>query len=131
MRGKRIRSVEGEMTKQEWAKPHIPIKSSKLWVRSAGPTVPQTLIEAGNDEVRISWTIILSVTVHSLKHTSDVVLEWNDICSTKSWALFATMILTLCKSRMLLVLWVSCLNKKLLLPCGCLHMEQLQTKWTR
>ncbi|KAM0977363.1 hypothetical protein ACFX13_020484 [Malus domestica] len=38
------------MTKQEWAKPHIPIKSSKLWVRSAGPTIPETLIEADNDK---------------------------------------------------------------------------------
>ena len=84
MRGKRMKSVEGEMTKQEWPDPHIPVESSKLWVRSACPAVPETLIEAGNDEVISSWTIILSVTVHSLIRTSDVILEWNYICSTES-----------------------------------------------
>ncbi|XP_070672095.1 uncharacterized protein [Malus domestica] len=50
MRGKRMRSVEEEMTKQEWAEPHIPIESSKLWVRFASLTVPETLIEASNNE---------------------------------------------------------------------------------
>ena len=100
MRWKRMRSVEGEMTKQEWPEPHILVESSKLWLRSADPAIPQTLIEACNDEVRNSWTIILSVTMHSLIRTLDVVLEWNDICSTKSGLLFATMILTLCKIMM-------------------------------
>ncbi|XP_068314975.1 uncharacterized protein [Pyrus communis] len=38
------------MTKQEWAEPHILVESSKLWVRSAGLAIPETLIEAGNDE---------------------------------------------------------------------------------
>ncbi|KAM2701928.1 hypothetical protein EV2_003709 [Malus domestica] len=51
----RMRSVEGEMTKQEAKEPHIPVKSSKLWLRSPGPAVPQTLIEAGND----AWQIDL------------------------------------------------------------------------
>ena len=72
------------MTKQEWQELHIPVESSKLWLRYAGQAISQTLIEAGNDEVRISWTIILSVTMHSLIRTLDVVIEWNDICSTKS-----------------------------------------------
>ncbi|XP_070668952.1 uncharacterized protein [Malus domestica] len=50
MRGKRMRTVEGEMTKQEWAKPHIPVESSKLRVRFVGPSVLKTLIEACKDE---------------------------------------------------------------------------------
>lgn len=62
----RMRSVEGEMTKQEAKEPYILVESSKLWLRSLGSGVPQTLIEAGNDEVRISWTIILSITMLSL-----------------------------------------------------------------
>ncbi|KAM1192640.1 hypothetical protein ACFX13_013199 [Malus domestica] len=37
MRWKRMRSVEREMTKQEWQEPQIPVKSSKLWLRSTGP----------------------------------------------------------------------------------------------
>ena len=40
------------MTKQERSEPHIPVESSKLWLKSAGPAIPQTLIEAGNGEVR-------------------------------------------------------------------------------
>ncbi|RXH83498.1 hypothetical protein DVH24_005751 [Malus domestica] len=50
MIGKKMRSVEEEMTKQKWAEPHIPAESSKLWVISAIPTIPETLIEAGNNE---------------------------------------------------------------------------------
>ncbi|KAM1301067.1 hypothetical protein ACFX2H_012151 [Malus domestica] len=46
----RMRSVEGEMTKQEAKEPYIVVESSKLWLRSLGSGVPQTLIEAGNDE---------------------------------------------------------------------------------
>ncbi|XP_050117827.1 uncharacterized protein LOC126595586 isoform X2 [Malus sylvestris] len=46
----RMRSVEGEMTKQEAKEPYILVESSKLWLRSLGSGVPQTLIEAGNDE---------------------------------------------------------------------------------
>ncbi|XP_070682502.1 uncharacterized protein [Malus domestica] len=38
------------MTKQKWPEPHIPVKSSKLWFRSAAPAISQTLIKAGNDE---------------------------------------------------------------------------------
>ncbi|KAM1393903.1 hypothetical protein ACFX2F_030008 [Malus domestica] len=38
------------MTKQEWPETHIPAKSSKLWLRYAGPPIPETLIEAGNNE---------------------------------------------------------------------------------
>ncbi|XP_068319704.1 uncharacterized protein [Pyrus communis] len=38
------------MTKQEWAEPYIPVKSSKLWLRSASLAVQETLIEAGNNE---------------------------------------------------------------------------------
>ncbi|KAM1180392.1 hypothetical protein ACFX2G_019864 [Malus domestica] len=38
------------MMKQEAKEPHILIESSKLWLRSLGPAVPQTLIEAGNNE---------------------------------------------------------------------------------
>ena len=70
-----MKSVQGEMTKQEWPEPHIPIESSKLWLRYAGPTVPETLIEADNDGVKSCWTITLSITVHFLIRTSDVVLE--------------------------------------------------------
>ncbi|XP_050117829.1 uncharacterized protein LOC126595586 isoform X4 [Malus sylvestris] len=47
----RMRSVEGEMTKQEAKEPYILVESSKLWLRSLGSGVPQTLIEAGNDEI--------------------------------------------------------------------------------
>ena len=50
---KRMGSVEGEMTKQEAKESHIPIESSKLWLRSPGPVIPETLIEAGNYEVKI------------------------------------------------------------------------------
>ncbi|KAM1134998.1 hypothetical protein ACFX13_044881 [Malus domestica] len=73
MRGKMMRSVEGEMTKQDWVEPHIPVESSKLWVRSAGPSILETLIEAGNNQVRNSWTIILSIIVHSL-HCADAFI---------------------------------------------------------
>ncbi|XP_050146647.1 uncharacterized protein LOC126622039 [Malus sylvestris] len=38
------------MTKQEWQELHIPVESSKLWLRYAGQAISQTLIEAGNDE---------------------------------------------------------------------------------
>ncbi|KAM1489839.1 hypothetical protein ACFXTO_033043 [Malus domestica] len=38
------------MTKQELAEPHILVKSSKQWVKSAGPAIPETLIEACNNE---------------------------------------------------------------------------------
>ncbi|KAM1086568.1 hypothetical protein ACFX2B_012061 [Malus domestica] len=43
-------SVESEMTKQETKEPHIPVESSKMWLKSLGPSILQTLIEAGNDE---------------------------------------------------------------------------------
>ena len=36
----RMRSVKGEMMKQEAKKPHILVESSKLWLRSPGPAVP-------------------------------------------------------------------------------------------
>ncbi|XP_070679354.1 uncharacterized protein [Malus domestica] len=45
-----MKSGEGEMMKQEWPETHIPVESSKLWVRYASPPVPETLIEAGNYE---------------------------------------------------------------------------------
>ena len=38
-----MRSVQGEMTKKEWPEPHIPVESSKLWLRYPGPTVPENL----------------------------------------------------------------------------------------
>ncbi|XP_070675600.1 uncharacterized protein [Malus domestica] len=38
------------MTKQEWPETHILVESSKLWLIYAGPPVPKTLIEAGNNE---------------------------------------------------------------------------------
>ncbi|KAM1754463.1 hypothetical protein ACFX1Q_007535 [Malus domestica] len=38
------------MTKQEWLEPHIPVESSKLWLISPSPAVPETLIETSNDE---------------------------------------------------------------------------------
>ena len=79
-----MRNVQREMTKQEWPEPHILVESTRLLLRYAGPAVPETLIEAGNDGVKSCWTITLSITVHFLIHTSDVVLEWNDICSTES-----------------------------------------------
>ncbi|KAM2692728.1 hypothetical protein EV2_006987 [Malus domestica] len=72
------------MTKQDWLEPHIPVESSEFWLKSTGLAIPQTLIEADNDEVQNSWTIILSVPVHSLICTLDGVLEWNDVYSTKS-----------------------------------------------
>ncbi|KAM1526862.1 hypothetical protein ACFX1Z_016434 [Malus domestica] len=75
MRWKRMRSVEGKMTKQEWPEPHIPVESSRLLLRYASPTVQETLIEAGNDGVKSCWTITLSITVHFLIRTSDTVLE--------------------------------------------------------
>ncbi|XP_070666619.1 uncharacterized protein [Malus domestica] len=51
MRWKRKMSVESEMTKQETKEPHIPVESSKMWLKSSGPSILQTLIEAGNDEI--------------------------------------------------------------------------------
>ena len=33
------RREDGERTNQEWHEPHIPVESSKLWLRYAGPTV--------------------------------------------------------------------------------------------
>ncbi|KAM1623657.1 hypothetical protein ACFX1S_022021 [Malus domestica] len=45
-----MRNGEGEMTNQEWSETHIPVESSKLWLRYAGPPVPETLIELGNNE---------------------------------------------------------------------------------
>ncbi|XP_070667955.1 uncharacterized protein [Malus domestica] len=38
------------MTKQEWLEHHIPVESSKLWLRYPGPAVLETLIETGNDK---------------------------------------------------------------------------------
>ncbi|XP_068321760.1 uncharacterized protein [Pyrus communis] len=45
------------MTKQEWEEPYIPVKSSKLWVNSAGPAILETLIEVGNNEQKIIATL--------------------------------------------------------------------------
>ncbi|CAL9000675.1 unnamed protein product [Prunus brigantina] len=81
--------------------------------------------------VRIFWKIILSQLLCTLMFIFEHDIECNPICSIKSCMIFAIMMNTLFKRKMLLEIWDFFPSKSSQLLNECWHMSHLLIMWMR